>query len=122
MVNFVEAHEECSELIDEIFTNDNILEKVKGEVRAEIKRAENIVYNELEENFSEVTRAVQHKRGGYFLINRMRNFVLDLIKHGQIEFKEAKFFLHHLNKEERNLTLGNLKINFAEVEADFETN
>ena len=52
----------------------------------------------------------------------MRNFVLDMIKHGQIEEKEAKLFLHYLKKEERSLLFNNLKIDFQEAEADFESN
>ena len=121
-VNYVEAHEECLELITQIVFHENIIERLKREVRQEVKHAENMIYNELEENFSEVTKAIQHRRGGYYLINKMRNFVQEMIHHGQIEVKEAEYFLHNLNKESRNLELGKLKINFEEAETDFTTN
>lgn len=122
VINFVEAHEECQHLIEEILAHDDILQRVKEEAMIEVKRAAEMITNELEDTYPEVAKAVQHKRGGFYLINRMRNFVLNLIKHGQIEEKEAKFFIKHLDKEESGLTLGNLKLSFDEIEADFERN
>jgi CRP-like cAMP-binding protein len=121
IVNYVEAHEECLHLIHQIVQNEKILERLEREVREELQHAENKLYNDIEENFSEVTKAVQHKRGGYYLINKMRNFVTEMIEHGQIDLKEAKFFLHRLNKEERNLYLNKLRITFEEADLDFQS-
>ena len=118
-VNYLEAHEECLHWIGSIISNEEILQKIKAEVEEQIKMAENKLYNELEENFVEVTKAVQHKRGGYFLINRMKSFVNDMIKAGHIEGKEAAFFLDHLNNQARNLELNRLQINFEDVDLDF---
>ena len=118
-VNYVEAHEEWLKWIDSIINNQEIIEKIKDEVEEQLKFAENKLYNEIEENFSEVTKAVQHKRAGYFLINRMKTFVEDMVKAGHIESKEAKFFLDHLHVEVRNLELNRLKINFDDVDLDF---
>ena len=120
-VNYVEAHEEWLNWIETIIQNEEILEKIKREVESQLKLAENKLYNELEENFSEVTKAVQHKRGGYFLLHRMKNFVEDMIKAGHIEEKEAKFFLDHIEIEVRNLELNKLKINFEEADLDFQS-
>jgi hypothetical protein len=120
-VNYVEAHEECIEMIHDIINNQDILNELKGEVYNEIKRAEHKLYHELEENFPEVIQAVQHKRGGYYLVNAMRNFVNEMIEHGQIDFKEAKFFLHRLNKSDRNLQLNKLKVKFEEPTLDFQS-
>lgn len=120
-VNYVEAHEECMELIHQIVHNEEILTELKSEVCRELKIAEKVIYNDLEENFPEVIKAVQHKRGGYYLINAMRSFVNAMIQHGQIDFKEAKFFLHRLNKENRNLQLNKLKIKFEEADTDFQS-
>jgi hypothetical protein len=119
-VNYVEAHEECMELIHQIVHNEEILDKLKQEIRKELKHAENKLYNELEENFPEVIKAVQHKRGGYYLINKLRTFVNEMIEQGQIDFKEAKFFINKLDKQEKDLALNKLKINFEEADADFE--
>jgi hypothetical protein len=121
-VNYVEGHEECKELIEKIVHNKDVLEKLKKEIGREFKRAENKLNNDLEENFAEVTRAIQHKRGGYFLIHKMRNYVEEMISLGQIDDKEAAYFLYHLNKEESNLQLNKLTIDFEEADADFETN
>ena len=108
-------------MIHQIVQNEKILERLEKEIRDELKHAEHMLYNEIEENFTEVTKAVQHKRGGYYLINKMRNFVTEMIEHGQIDLKEAKFFLHRLNKEEKNLYLNRLRINFEEVDLAFQT-
>jgi len=60
------------EMISQIVHNKDVLERLKKEVKNELKYAENLLYNELEENFPEVIKAVQHKRGGFYLINKMR--------------------------------------------------
>jgi len=46
--------------------------------------------------------------------------VNELIEHGQIDFKEAKFFLKELDNENAKLELNNLKIDFAEADLDFQ--
>lgn len=120
-VNYVEAHDECLHWIETIIHNKEILEKIKREVEVQVKMAENKLYNELEENFCEVTRAVQHKRGGYFLLHRMQTFVEDMIKAGHIEGKEAKFFLDQIELQVRNLELNRLKVDFEEAEMDFQS-
>ena len=91
-----------------------------NEVKHQLKHAENKLNTELEDNFYEIIKAVQHKRGGYYLINKMYTFVNDMIHHGQIESKEAKYFIHELNKQTRNLNLNKLDISFEEAELDFQ--
>ena len=121
-VNYVEGHEECNELIERIIHNEDILERLKKEIQRETKRAQNKLFNDLDENFTEVTRAVQHKRGGYYLIHKLKKFITEMFQHGQIDAKEAQLFTHQLNKEEAKLLLNNLSVDFVEAEADFETN
>ena len=120
--SYVDAHEECWEWIETIIHNEEILRRIKQEVKKQIKTARSKLLNEFEDHFAEVTKAVQHKRGWYFMIHRMTGFIEDMIKAGNIEFKEAKFFLRHLNREIRNLELNRLKINFENVDLDFKTN
>jgi len=119
-VNYIEVHEECMQLVNQIVQNEEILERIKKEIKNELKHAKNLLYNELEDNFPEVIKAVQHKRGGFYLINRMKAFVNEMIEHGQIDFREANFFLHELNKETRNLELNKLKIDFTDADFDFK--
>ncbi|CAI2372249.1 unnamed protein product [Moneuplotes crassus] len=121
-VNYIEAHEECMELITKIVENEEILEKLNAEVRKELRYAEDLLNDDLEENFPEVIKAVQNKRGGFYLINKMKGFVNEMIENGQIDFKEAKYFLHELNKTNRNLELNKLKIDFEDVNVDFIDN
>ncbi|CAI2372737.1 unnamed protein product [Moneuplotes crassus] len=118
-VNYVEGHEDCLNMIREIVHNEDILDKLSEEIHREHKHAVNMLHNDLEENFPEVIKAVQHKRGGFFLINKMREFVNEMIEHGQIDFKEAKLFLHELDKSNRSLELNRLKIDFEEADHDF---
>lgn len=119
-VNYVEAHEECLRTISNIVHNDEIIEKLQKEIHDIVKHAENKLYNDMEENYPDVIKAVQHKRGAFFLINRMTNFVTEMIEHGQMDFKEAKLFLYWLDKETNNLELNNLKIDFEEADLDFQ--
>ena len=51
------------------------------------------------------------------MIHRMTNFMKEMIKAGNIEFKEAKFYFSNLNRGIRNLELNRLKVNFV-----FKTN
>lgn len=120
-VNYVEAHEECLKLICDIIHNDEIVDKLQKEIHGTVKFAENKLYD-LEEHFPEVIKAVQHKRGGFYLLNKMRNFVNELIEHGQMDIKEAKLFLHWINKENKNLELNKLKIDFEDADLDFRQN
>ena len=120
--SYVEAHEEWWEWIETILHNEEIVNKIKQEVRKQTKMARSKLLNEFEDHFSEVSKAVQHKRGWYFMIHRMTNFMEEMIKAGNIEFKEAKFFLRHLNRGIRNLELNRLKVNFENVNFDFKTN
>lgn len=110
------------ELIHHIIENQDILKRLKDEVRHEVRHATNKLYSELEEIFPEVIKAVQHKRGAYYMINRLRGFITTMIEDGLLDFKEAKFFLHRLNKENKNLMLNKMKIDFEEVSTDFQSN
>jgi hypothetical protein len=118
-VNYVEGHEECLNMIREIVQNEDILDRLSKEVHKEHRHAVNMLHNDLEEHFPEVIKAVQQKRGGFFLVGKMREFVNELIEHGQIDFKEAKFFLSELDKSNRSLELNRLKIKFEEADHDF---
>lgn len=101
--------------------NDTIISRLKEEIRDEVNNAQRKLYHDLEETFPEIIQAVQHKRGGYYLINKMMHFVDEKTEHGQIDLKEAKFFTHWLNKENRNLRLNKLHLKFTHGELDFQT-
>jgi len=121
VVNYIEAHEECIEITEQIISNEEILDKLKEELKKQIRRAEVKLYKHLEDNFPEVIKAIQHRRGGYFLINHMNTFVEEMVKHGQMDDKEAQFFFHHLTKEAKKLTLGKLNIEFEHPDEDLMT-
>lgn len=91
-------------------------------MNVELKNAEYKLYVEIEENFAEVSRAVQHKRGGFYLINKMKNFVGEMIESGQIEEKEGKYFYHRLDYQYRNLELNKIKIDLEDASSDFLSN
>lgn len=121
VVNYIEAHEECMETIEQIVNNEAILGRLKSEIYKEMKKAEIKLYKHIEENFPEVTKAIQHRRGGYYLINHMYHFVEEMVKHGQMESKEAHYFLHHLTKESKKLVLGKLSLEFEHPDEDLTT-
>lgn len=121
VVNYIEAHEEGIETIEQIVNNEAILEKLKIELQQQIHKAEIKLYNHLEDNFPEVIKAIQHRRGGHFLINHMSKFVGDMVNHGQMQPKEAQYFYNHLSKQERKLILGHIKIEFEHPDEDMIT-
>lgn len=121
IVNYIEAHEECLDHIEQIIYNEEIIERLRTEIRKELVKAENKLYKQIEQNFPEVTKAIQHKRGGHFLINHMQHFVEEMVRHGQMEPKEAQFFYHHLNKESKKLLLGSLNVEFEHPDEDLTT-
>ena len=120
-VNYIEAHEECLEFIEQIVYKPETLARLKKEVKKELKKAEIKLYKHIEENFPEVTKAIQHRRGGHYLINHMKHFIDEMVKHGQMEEKEAYHFTHHLHKEARKLMLGRVNFDFENVEEDVTT-
>src|SRR5690606_5834295 len=87
----------------------------------EMSKADEKLYLHIEDNFPEVTKAIQHRRGGNFLINHMHHFVEEMVKHGQMEEKEAQFFTDHLNKESKKLVLGKIDIEFEHPDEDLTT-
>lgn len=120
-MSYIEAHEECLEFIDQIVYNDDILDRLRKEVRNELRKAETKLYKHIQDNFPQVTKAIQFRRGGHYLIHHMEKFLNDMVHHGQMEQKEANYFLHHLSKEEKRLILGNFKYDFGHPDEDFTT-
>lgn len=120
-VNYIEAHEETLEMIEQVINNEEILDRIRLEVKKELKKAEIKLYKHIEENFPEVTKAVQHRRGGNFLINHMQHFVEEMVKHGQMEEKEAAYFKNNLYLEAKKLALGKVKFEFEHPDEDLIT-
>lgn len=117
-VNYIEAHEECMEQIEHIIHHEPIVERLRLEIRMEMMKAENRLYRRIEQNFPEITKAIQHKRGGHYLLNHMHHFVEEMVNHGQMEPKEAQYFFQHLHREESRLLLGKLNIELEHADDD----
>lgn len=120
-VNYIEAHEECLELIEQIVSSEDILDRLRVEIKKELRRAETKLYRHIEDNFPKVTRVIQQRRGGHFLINHMQHFVEEMVKHGQMEEKEAQFFESHLYNEAKKLALGKVNFEFEHPDEDLTT-
>jgi hypothetical protein len=114
MVNYIE----CIELIEILVNREEIIEKIKDEVSQQLKMAKKKVHYHIEDHFPEITRAVQFKRGGYYLVNYMYKYVEEMVHRGQIEEKEAHYFTHYLKKSTRNLTLNKLKVDSQPPDKD----
>lgn len=45
--------------------------------------------SEIEEDFPEISKAIQHRRAQYYLLIHETHFIDDMLKKGQLEQKEA---------------------------------
>lgn len=90
IVSFIEAHDETKRMILSVIEDQKFVGEILKESQTQVEGAEDYMHSVIEDMFPEICKAIQHRRASYYLLVHEYNFVGEMLKHGQIEEKEAK--------------------------------
>jgi len=82
LVNFVEAHEEASHMLQKVIENQKYLSRILNESQENMNHAENYMHQKIEEMYPEICKAIQHRRAQYFLLVHEYHYVEKMMKNG----------------------------------------
>ena len=69
--------------------SQNFVGKVLIESQKQVTDSENYMSKHIEDMFPEISKAIQHRRAEYYLLVHEYHEVDKMLKHGQIEDKDA---------------------------------
>ena len=105
IVNFLDAHEEAASQITNIIENKHFVDLILKESKKNTEQAEKYVYDEIENMFPEIAKAIQMRRAQYYLLVHEYSYVDYMLKKGQIEDKEAGKLKNEIDKMIVNLEM-----------------
>lgn len=80
--NFVEAHEEASNMLVNMINEKDFVTKIKSESVPNTQKAENYLNKYIEDMFPEITKAIQHRKAQYYLLIHEYHFTEEMQKKG----------------------------------------
>lgn len=89
IVSLLEGHEQTKRMITAVISDQEFVGQILRESEKQVHGAEDYMHNNIEGMFPEICKAIQHRRAQYFLLYHEYDFVTKMLKHGQIEEKEA---------------------------------
>lgn len=98
LLNFIEAHEEGLEKLEEVIDDDKVKGQLRQESEKQMEKVGDFMHSHFEVQLEEITRAIQQRRASYQVLYSQYTFIHSLEKKGQIEAKEADVFIHHIDK------------------------
>lgn len=75
------------------------VKKINEESIENTKQADIYLQTQVEDMFPEITKAIQQRRAQYYLLIHEYKYVEKMLKHGQIEQREADTFNDQINKK-----------------------
>lgn len=89
IVNFIEAHDQADSMLQAVIESRDFVSQIMGESRTQVKEAEGYMEKHIEQMFPEISKAIQNRRAEYYLLVHEYHEVDKMLKHGQIEDKDA---------------------------------
>lgn len=105
LICFIEAHDETKKLIRNVLDESEYINEVLAEAHKQVEQAEKYMHVNIEDQFPEICKAIQHRRAQYYLLVHEYHFVDQMLKHGQIEERDANLFQGKLGAKIHALTL-----------------
>uniref|UniRef100_A0A7S3CTS7 Cyclic nucleotide-binding domain-containing protein n=1 Tax=Strombidium rassoulzadegani TaxID=1082188 RepID=A0A7S3CTS7_9SPIT len=89
IVNFIEGHEMAQKNIMMVIESKEFVSKIIDESSKMLRKSEEYMFSHIEDMFPEICKAIQHRRASYYLLVHEYHHIEKMVKHGQIEEKEA---------------------------------
>lgn len=89
LICFIEAHDETKNLMQNCLEHSKYVEKILKETQIQVEKAQAYLHKNIEEDFPEICKAIQHRRAMYYLLVHEYHFVENMKKNGQIEDRDA---------------------------------
>ena len=109
-VNFIEAHEQASKMIQGVIDNQEFVDVILKEAKQNIMAASKYVAVEIENIFPEIAKSIQHRRAEFYLLTHKAHYVHKMVNHGQIEDNDAKNLLSEIDKKIYNIKSEDIEI------------
>jgi hypothetical protein len=105
IVNFIEAHEAADKMLQAVIESRDFVGKILTESQKQVMESESYMGTHIEDMFPEISKAIQHRRAQYYLLVHEYHAVDKMLKHGQIEDKEANELKQEIDKKIYYLTM-----------------